>query len=234
MHPVFLIKPKDQRVGMNGIAMFDCVADGNPPPSVFWTKEGSQELMFAGTTHGQMHVSQTGTLTIQVSLSKDIYSVQHCPFPVSILKLFFCYFLRCEIPTVKKCSLFFRFNIYPNLWFIIPLPFFRACAKKTAVSTSAPPSASLAPPSPKPIWKSLPSKISHRQSSQWDPQIRRFLSTPLLFCPVRHLGNQSQILSGLRTRKCWRRMGLVGLRSSRQELWLLTVSFDNRKVWIEC
>lgn len=51
---------------MNGIAKFECVATGNPPPSVFWTKEGSQELMFAGTTHGQMFVSTDGTLAIQV------------------------------------------------------------------------------------------------------------------------------------------------------------------------
>jgi roundabout axon guidance receptor 2 len=51
---------------MNGIAKLDCVAAGNPPPSVFWAKEGSQELMFAGTTHGQMRVSQQGTLNIQV------------------------------------------------------------------------------------------------------------------------------------------------------------------------
>lgn len=65
-HPSFVVKPKDQRVGMNGIAKFECEASGNPPPSVFWTKEGSQELMFAGTTHGQMFVSDDGTLTIQV------------------------------------------------------------------------------------------------------------------------------------------------------------------------
>jgi hypothetical protein len=51
---------------MNGIAKFECQASGNPPPSVFWTKEGSQDLMFAGTTHGQMSVSDEGTLTIQV------------------------------------------------------------------------------------------------------------------------------------------------------------------------
>ena len=61
------MKPKDQRVGMNGIATFECHASGNPPPSVFWTKEGSQELMFAGTTHGQMFVTEDGTLTIQVN-----------------------------------------------------------------------------------------------------------------------------------------------------------------------
>ena len=62
-----MVKPRDQRVGMNGIAKFECVANGNPPPSVFWTKEGGQELMFAGTTHGQMFVSTDGTLAIQVS-----------------------------------------------------------------------------------------------------------------------------------------------------------------------
>ncbi len=68
-HPNFVRKPKDQRVGMNGIAKFECQANGNPPPSVFWTKEGSQELMFAGTTHGQMFVSEDGTLTIQVCIT---------------------------------------------------------------------------------------------------------------------------------------------------------------------
>jgi roundabout axon guidance receptor 2 len=65
-HPAFVVKPRDQRVGMNGIAKFECVASGNPPPSVFWTKEGSQELMFSGTTHGQMFVTPDGTLAIQV------------------------------------------------------------------------------------------------------------------------------------------------------------------------
>lgn len=47
-HPVFLVKPRDQRVGMNGIAKFDCVAEGNPPPSVFWKKEGSQVMIHKG------------------------------------------------------------------------------------------------------------------------------------------------------------------------------------------
>ena len=66
-----MVKPRDQRVGMNGIAKFDCVANGNPPPSVFWTKEGSQDLMFAGTTHGQMHVTTDGTLTIHGVRKED-------------------------------------------------------------------------------------------------------------------------------------------------------------------
>merc|ERR1719471_1522096 len=63
--PVFIVRPSSQRVGLNGIAKFDCVAQGNPPPSVFWTKEGNQDLYFAGTSHGTFQVSPQGTLTIQ-------------------------------------------------------------------------------------------------------------------------------------------------------------------------
>ena len=39
--PVFTVRPSAARVGLNGIAKFDCVAQGNPPPSVFWAKEVS-------------------------------------------------------------------------------------------------------------------------------------------------------------------------------------------------
>ena len=78
------MKPKDQRVGMNGIATFECQASGNPPPSVFWTKEGSQELMFAGTTHGQMFVSEDGTLTIQVQLLKYLYHIPESSWSILI------------------------------------------------------------------------------------------------------------------------------------------------------
>jgi len=63
--PIFIVRPASQRVGLNGIAKFDCVAEGNPSPSVFWTKEGNQDLVFAGTSHGTFHVSPEGTLSIQ-------------------------------------------------------------------------------------------------------------------------------------------------------------------------
>ena len=36
---MFIVRPSAARVGLNGIAKFDCVATGNPSPSVFWTKE---------------------------------------------------------------------------------------------------------------------------------------------------------------------------------------------------
>ncbi|XP_072144305.1 roundabout homolog 1-like isoform X1 [Dermacentor andersoni] len=62
--PAFRLTPMNQKVGINGVAKFDCVATGNPPPSVFWTREGSQVLMFPGKSHGRFSVSQEGTLTI--------------------------------------------------------------------------------------------------------------------------------------------------------------------------
>lgn len=69
--PTFVTRPKDQKVGLNGIANFDCVAQGNPPPSVFWTREGSQVLMFSGNTYGHFHVTQEGTLRIQGAQKED-------------------------------------------------------------------------------------------------------------------------------------------------------------------
>ena len=56
---------------INGIAKLDCVANGNPPPSVFWTREGNQVLMFPGKTHGRFSVSSEGTLTISGIQKED-------------------------------------------------------------------------------------------------------------------------------------------------------------------
>lgn len=49
---------------------FECVASGNPQPSVFWTKEGSTELMFPDNSYGQFHVSAEGTLEVR-NVKKD-------------------------------------------------------------------------------------------------------------------------------------------------------------------
>lgn len=56
---------------MNGVATFDCGASGSPPPSVFWTKEGSQVLMFPDTTHGHISVTAQGTLQIRGVQKED-------------------------------------------------------------------------------------------------------------------------------------------------------------------
>lgn len=63
--PTFIKRPQDQKVSLNGVVEFDCAATGNPPPSVFWSKEGSQLLMFPDTSYGHMHVNSQGTLRIQ-------------------------------------------------------------------------------------------------------------------------------------------------------------------------
>lgn len=69
--PIFVTRPKDQKVGLNGVANFDCVAQGNPPPSVFWTREGSQVLMFPSNAYGHFHVTHEGTLRIQGAQKED-------------------------------------------------------------------------------------------------------------------------------------------------------------------
>lgn len=69
--PSFIEKPKDQKVGLNGVASFDCRASGNPPPSVFWAREGSQMLMFPDTSYGHIHVTNQGTLQIHGVQKED-------------------------------------------------------------------------------------------------------------------------------------------------------------------
>ncbi|XP_075749831.1 protein sax-3 isoform X2 [Rhipicephalus microplus] len=69
--PAFRLAPQDQKVGLNGVAKFHCLATGSPPPSVFWTREGNQVLMFPGKSHGRFSVSHEGTLTISGVRKED-------------------------------------------------------------------------------------------------------------------------------------------------------------------
>ncbi|KAI2803059.1 Roundabout 1 [Blomia tropicalis] len=68
--PNFLVEPKDVRTNINGVARFECVATGNPRPSVFWTKEGNQVLMFPDNKYGRFSVNSDGSLIIS-SVKKD-------------------------------------------------------------------------------------------------------------------------------------------------------------------
>ena len=49
---------------MGSVARFECLVDGNPKPLVFWSKEGTQVLVFAGETYAKYTVDNEGTLTI--------------------------------------------------------------------------------------------------------------------------------------------------------------------------
>ncbi|KAM8711248.1 hypothetical protein ACLKA7_000395 [Drosophila subpalustris] len=62
--PSFSKRPSNKKVGLNGQVQLPCVATGNPPPSVFWTKEGVSTLMFPNTSHGRQQISAEGTLQI--------------------------------------------------------------------------------------------------------------------------------------------------------------------------
>ncbi|XP_055590828.1 roundabout homolog 1-like [Uranotaenia lowii] len=63
--PGFTVRPQDQKVVPNGVATFRCGASGVPAPSVFWTKEGSQTLMFPNQTYGSIQISGQGSLQIR-------------------------------------------------------------------------------------------------------------------------------------------------------------------------
>ncbi|ODM93983.1 Protein sax-3 [Orchesella cincta] len=42
--------PETWRIGLNGLAKFECTATGNPVPTVYWRKEGSQEIFLPSST----------------------------------------------------------------------------------------------------------------------------------------------------------------------------------------
>ncbi|CAB3235805.1 unnamed protein product [Arctia plantaginis] len=63
--PHFTRVPSDQTAWEGEAVSFPCEAEGSPQPIVFWTMEGSQELVFPKTTHG------TGSLYL------DRVSTQH-------------------------------------------------------------------------------------------------------------------------------------------------------------
>ncbi|KAM6933207.1 roundabout homolog 2 [Xenentodon cancila] len=65
--PQIATKPRDQ-IAMQGRSItFQCDTTGNPPPAIFWQKEGSQMLLFPGqppSQSGRYSVSMSGELTI--------------------------------------------------------------------------------------------------------------------------------------------------------------------------
>ncbi|XP_019907395.2 roundabout homolog 2 isoform X2 [Esox lucius] len=65
--PQIAIKPQDQTAAQGRSVTFQCGTRGNPPPAIFWQKEGSQMLLFPGQPHsqsGRYSVSMSGELTI--------------------------------------------------------------------------------------------------------------------------------------------------------------------------
>lgn len=64
--------PKDESVSPGSDVTFACAARGVPAPSIFWTREGSQELMFPGHSYQERYaVGEDGSLHIKQVVRKD-------------------------------------------------------------------------------------------------------------------------------------------------------------------
>ncbi|XP_063059336.1 roundabout homolog 3 [Engraulis encrasicolus] len=65
--PQIVVRPRDQISAQGRTVTFLCGTKGNPPPAVFWQKEGSQILLFPSqppSESGRFSVSLSGELTI--------------------------------------------------------------------------------------------------------------------------------------------------------------------------
>ncbi|XP_077422111.1 roundabout homolog 2 isoform X2 [Vanacampus margaritifer] len=65
--PQIASKPRDQIASQGRSVTFQCGTTGNPPPAIFWQKDGSQMLLFPGqppSQSGRYSVSMKGELTI--------------------------------------------------------------------------------------------------------------------------------------------------------------------------
>uniref|UniRef100_H3DFP8 Ig-like domain-containing protein n=1 Tax=Tetraodon nigroviridis TaxID=99883 RepID=H3DFP8_TETNG len=73
--PVFVVRPRNQVVGVGRTVTFQCEATGNPQPAIFWQQEGSQQ---PPQPSSRFSVSQSGDLTITDAERSDMgyYSCQ--------------------------------------------------------------------------------------------------------------------------------------------------------------
>nr|XP_057942480.1 roundabout homolog 3 isoform X2 [Doryrhamphus excisus] len=72
--PQIVVRPRDQITAPGRTVTFLCGTKGNPPPAVFWQKEGSQMLLFPiqeQSQQGRFSVSLSGELTITDVRSED-------------------------------------------------------------------------------------------------------------------------------------------------------------------
>eukprot|EP00076_Gallus_gallus_P029473 XP_015153567.1 roundabout homolog 3 isoform X5 [Gallus gallus] len=65
--PQLITRPRNQTVSPGQTVTFQCETTGNPPPAVFWQKEGSQTLLFPGQSPppaSRISVASSGAMTI--------------------------------------------------------------------------------------------------------------------------------------------------------------------------
>ena len=75
-----MVEPTDQKVAEGAPASLDCIAAGNPTPTLFWIKESSPGIILPATSNAHMTVTPEGTLRIgkslQMSQSMDANKLQ--------------------------------------------------------------------------------------------------------------------------------------------------------------
>jgi hypothetical protein len=49
-------------------AVLDCIAAGNPTPTLFWMRESDSSILMPGSTHNHIRVTPEGTLRIGMEL----------------------------------------------------------------------------------------------------------------------------------------------------------------------
>ncbi|XP_070621774.1 roundabout homolog 3 isoform X2 [Erythrolamprus reginae] len=72
--PQLVTRPRDQIVTQGRTVTFQCETKGNPPPAVFWQKEGSQVLLFPSQppqATGRFSVAPSGEMTIMDVQTSD-------------------------------------------------------------------------------------------------------------------------------------------------------------------
>lgn len=64
--PKFTARPRDVRIGLNGVAKFECAASGNPRPEIVWRKEGSTQYFLSEDPNPRVQLQgPEGILRIQ-------------------------------------------------------------------------------------------------------------------------------------------------------------------------
>ena len=59
-----MVEPTDQKVAEGAPAVLDCIAAGNPTPTLFWMKESDSNILLPGSTSSHVTVTPEGTLRI--------------------------------------------------------------------------------------------------------------------------------------------------------------------------
>ncbi|XP_055637458.1 roundabout homolog 2-like [Toxorhynchites rutilus septentrionalis] len=68
--PNFIVRPKNQIADLGREALFECQATGHPHPTLFWSLEGNRTLLFPGSRHGNVEVTENADGVSVLSVSK--------------------------------------------------------------------------------------------------------------------------------------------------------------------